>query len=166
MEELNGIRVGFGTDLHRLEANGRPLMLGGVRVPHPEGFGPVSHSDGDAVLHAVTDALLGASGLGDIGTHFPDSDPAYRDVGSSELLHRAFEMAKIHPINIDIVINCDRPRIGPHRVAIAGRIAELLGVPAERVNVKAKTFESIFPRSEAEAIFVQVALLARVARGM
>ncbi len=162
MEALNGIRVGFGTDLHKLEANDRPLILGGVRVPHPENFGPVSHSEGDVVLHAVTDALLGAAGLGDIGTLFPDSDPAYRDADSSELLRTAFDMARIVPINIDIVINCDRPKIGPHRSAMAASIARLLGIPEQRVNVKAKTFESLFPRGATEAIFVQVALLARI----
>ncbi|GAB4155391.1 MAG: 2-C-methyl-D-erythritol 2,4-cyclodiphosphate synthase [Planctomycetota bacterium] len=163
MERMKHYRVGYGTDLHRLEPNGRPLVLGGVLVEHPKGFGPVAHSDGDVLLHAVIDALLGAACMGDIGTHFPDSDPRWKDADSSELLELALAMTNLHICNVDIVINCDRPKIGPYRNEIASNVSRLLGMVSGGVNIKAKSFEGLPLQGGVEAIYVQAVLLAQLA---
>jgi len=145
-------RVGIGTDLHRLEAGG-PLRLGGVDVPfdrHLHG-----HSDGDVVLHAIIDAMLGAAGLPDIGEQFPDTDPAYKGCDSRRLLAAAVErIAAVgyRVVNVDLVIGAERPRLSTHRTVMAHRIAELIGLPAERVSVKAKTNEGLDAVGRGEAI--------------
>src|SRR3954453_21865633 len=133
------MRVGIGHDTHRL-IEGRPLILGGVRVEHPRGL--AGHSDADVVLHAVTDALLGAAGLGDIGDLYPDTDPAWKDADSRLFLEET--LARLNRtgwrvINIDVIIFAQEPRLGPIKAAIRARLAELLGVDADCVNVKAKT---------------------------
>lgn len=134
--------VGFGFDIHRL-VPGRRLVLGGVEIPHPAGL--LGHSDGDVLLHAVIDALLGAAGLGDIGRKFPDTDPAYKDVSSLVLLKRVME--EIAPRwsvgNVDVTVVAEAPRLAPHQEAILRSMAAVLG--AGRVNVKAKTGNGLAP---------------------
>lgn len=134
-------RVGLGWDRHRLEP-GRPCVLGGVRLECP--VGPVGHSDGDAVLHALTDALLGAAGLDDLGTLFPDTDPAWRDADSRRFLRAALALLAargLRPVSVDLVVVTDRPRLAPHRAAIRAALAAELALPLDRVNLKGKTSE-------------------------
>src|ERR1700731_2927534 len=135
------MRVGIGHDTHRV-AEGRPLILGGVRIDHPRGL--LGHSDADILLHALTDALLGAAGLGDIGDAFPDTDPAYAGIDSAILLTRALERVRAagwRPVNLDCTIFAQRPKLAPYKPVIRQRLAELVGLPIEAVNVKAKTGE-------------------------
>jgi 2-C-methyl-D-erythritol 2,4-cyclodiphosphate synthase len=146
------MRVGSGHDTHRLEA-GRPLVLGGVRVPHSRGL--VGHSDADVVLHAVTDALLGAAGLGDIGDLFPDTDPAYKDADSSRFVAEAMRrlnQAGWRPVNLDVTIFAQEPKLGPVKGAIRDNVARLVGLPPDAVNVKAKTGEGVGHIGRGEAI--------------
>jgi 2-C-methyl-D-erythritol 2,4-cyclodiphosphate synthase len=155
------MRVGLGHDTHRL-GEGRPLLLGGVRVPHPRGLGLVGHSDADVVLHAVTDALLGAAGLGDIGDAYPDTDPAYRDADSRLFLGET--LARLNRqgfgvVNLDVTIFAQEPKLGPVKDAIRRNLAELLGVEAGAVNVKAKTGEKVGHIGRAEAIACQAVVL-------
>lgn len=158
------MRVGIGHDTHRL-AEGRPLLLGGVRVEHPRGL--VGHSDADVVLHALTDALLGAAGLGDIGDAYPDTDPAYHDCDSRLFLRET--LARLHQggwrvVNVDVIIFAQEPKLGPVKAQIRGRLAELLGLAVDAVNVKAKTGEKVGAIGRAEAIGCQaVALIERIA---
>ena len=156
------MRVGIGHDTHRL-AEGRPLVLGGVRVEHSRGL--VGHSDADVVLHAVTDALLGAAGLGDIGDAYPDTDPAYRDRDSAFFVRDT--LARLNRagwgvVNVDVTVFAQEPKLGPVKQAIRRRLAELLGLDAGAVNVKAKTGEQVGAIGRAEAIGCQaVALIDR-----
>lgn len=135
--------VGIGYDSHRLAA-GRRLVIGGVEIPGELGL--EGHSDADVLAHAVTDALLGAAGLGDIGEHFPDSDERWRDADSIELLaqvvHRLRE-AGLEPVNVDCTVVMERPKLAPHRGAIRERLAGTLGLAVQRVSVKASTGEGI-----------------------
>ena len=136
--------VGFGYDIHRLEA-GRPMRLGGVDIPTAEA-GPVAHSDGDVLLHAVCDALLGAGALGDIGKHFPDTDPAYRGIDSLELLRRVVRLLDEHglrPHNLDCMLILEHPKIAPYRELMRDAIANALGIDPGRVSVKATTNEGL-----------------------
>jgi 2-C-methyl-D-erythritol 2,4-cyclodiphosphate synthase len=145
-------RVGIGTDVHRLAA-GRRLMLGGVAIAHEAGA--VGHSDGDVVLHAVIDGLLGAAGLGDIGELFPDTDPQYKDVESGKLTAAAaarVRAAGYEPVNVDVVVHAERPKLGPYKEAMRAEVARLLGIGADCVNVKAKTGEGLPPVGTGEAI--------------
>lgn len=135
--------VGIGNDLHRLE-EGRPLIIGGVSIDST--IGCVAHSDGDVLIHSLIDALLGAMALGDIGEWFPDSDAKYKNVNSADLLKVVLE--EMHKrnykiSNIDSVIMLQKPKLSPYKQAIKENIASLCGVPADRVNVKAKTGEKI-----------------------
>jgi 2-C-methyl-D-erythritol 2,4-cyclodiphosphate synthase len=159
-------RVGIGFDVHRL-VDGRPCVLGGVDLGYSRG--PLGHSDGDAVLHALADAVLGASGLDDLGTLFPDSDPRWRGADSSDLLARAVERARgagYRVVNADVVIATEGPRIAPHRPAMRARIAALLGVDAGAVNVKGRSVEGLGALAAGAAVAVQaVCLLETVARG-
>jgi 2-C-methyl-D-erythritol 2,4-cyclodiphosphate synthase len=135
--------AGIGYDSHRL-AEGRRLILGGVEVPGEHGL--EGHSDADVLTHAVIDALLGAAGLGDIGEHFPDSDERWRDADSLVLLEtvvRKVIAAGLQIVNVDCTVMMERPKLGPHREAIRARLAETLGLPVQRVNVKATTGEGI-----------------------
>ena len=148
----SALRIGEGWDVHRL-VDGRPLVLGGVTIPHPRGL--LGHSDADALLHAITDALLGAAALGDIGRHFPDTDPAYRGADSGQLLAEAVRRVRdagFAPINVDATIIAQAPRMAPHIPAMVERIASLLGLAADAVNVKAKTAEGLGPVGEGQAI--------------
>jgi len=155
-------RVGIGFDVHRLEA-GRRCVLGGVELPHPTG--PVGHSDGDAVLHAIADAILGAAGLYDLGTLFSDRDARWKDADSAALLSEC--VARAHAAgwrvgNVDIVIATEGPRIAPHRSAMRARIAELLHIAPDAVNVKGKTLEGLGALAHGAGVAVQaVALLER-----
>lgn len=152
-------RIGIGYDLHRLEA-GRRLILGGAEIPFEKGF--VAHSDGDALCHAITDALLGALALGDIGTHFPDTDPAYKNADSMDLLREV--LGKVHTAgyrigNVDAVIVAQRPKLGPYIQQMRGQIAAALGTGIENVSVKAKTNEEVGPEGCGEAISTQAVVL-------
>jgi 2-C-methyl-D-erythritol 4-phosphate cytidylyltransferase/2-C-methyl-D-erythritol 2,4-cyclodiphosphate synthase len=157
-------RVGFGYDSHRFAA-GRPLMLGGVRVEHTLGL--AGHSDADAALHAVTDAILGALGAGDIGEHFPDADPRWRDADSAVFVRHAMDLARTAGLrvgNCDVTILCEAPRLSPYKAAMKARIAELLGVSPDQVSVKAKTNEGMgwVGRGEGSAVFAVVLLEDRL----
>ena len=145
-------KIGFGYDIHRLEA-GRRLVLGGVEVPHAAGL--LGHSDGDALLHAIIDALLGALGEGDIGTHFPDNDPRYEGARSAELLGTIMALVRSRGasvVNIDSVIVAEEPKMAPHVPAMKAALAPLLGVPESAVGIKAKTNEGLGPVGEKRAI--------------
>jgi 2-C-methyl-D-erythritol 2,4-cyclodiphosphate synthase len=135
------VRSGIGVDSHAFAA-GRPLLLGGIEVPHDRGL--AGHSDADVLTHAIIDALLGAAGLGDIGLHFPDTDPAFEGADSIALLRevvRRLEGAEV--VHVDATVMMERPQLAPHREAMRARLAEALGVPVERVNVKATTGEGM-----------------------
>ncbi|MBM3216121.1 2-C-methyl-D-erythritol 4-phosphate cytidylyltransferase [Candidatus Poribacteria bacterium] len=145
------IRTGLGYDVHRL-AEGRRLILGGCEVPHTHGL--LGHSDADALAHAICDALLGAAGLGDIGTHFPDTDPAYHGADSMVLLARTVDLVsrRFRIVNIDSTVKAEAPKLNPHIGRIRERLADVLGIDIERVNVKAKTGERMGPVGERLAI--------------
>lgn len=149
-------RSGVGYDLHRL-ARGRKLMIGGVEVPFDKGS--VGHSDGDVLSHALCDALLGASGLGDIGTHFPDTDPQWKGVSSLLFLEHARKLLdekRLHIANIDAVIVCERPKLGPHFSAMRATLANCLRIAPEQINLKAKTNEGTGEIGRGEAIAAHV----------
>jgi 2-C-methyl-D-erythritol 2,4-cyclodiphosphate synthase len=156
------MRVGLGFDLHRL-APGRPCMLGGIELPHSSG--PAGHSDGDAVLHALADALLGAAGLDDLGTLYSDGDPRWKGADSAKIL--ADVVARVRAagwqvVNADVVIATEGPRIAPHRAAMRARIGALLGVGADAVNVKGKSLEGLGALAGGAGVAVQaVCLLTR-----
>ncbi|GGO34693.1 2-C-methyl-D-erythritol 2,4-cyclodiphosphate synthase [Deinococcus humi] len=140
------IRVGYGEDAHRLAA-GHSLILGGVPVPDAA-FGTVAHSDGDAVLHAVADALLSGVALGDIGDYFPDTDPLWAGLDSRAILGRVLELVRERgytPVNIALVVTMDKPRLGPLRAQIASNVAALLGLSESEVGVSFKTSEGLAP---------------------
>ena len=154
------MRVGQGFDAHKL-VEGRKLILGGVQIEHPTGLD--GHSDADVLTHAVIDALLGAAGLGDIGMHFPDSDPAYKDassIGMLEIIATAVHGMGFRIVNIDATILEQKPKIGPHRAAMVGNLALATGVEPDRVNVKATTTEGLgfIGRSEGIAAAAVVSL--------
>ena len=155
-------RVGLGHDTHRLEA-GTALVLGGITIPHDKSA--IGHSDADVLLHAITDALLGAAALGDIGELFPDTDPANKGRDSAEMLRAAVDRvaaAGFRIVNLDCVIFAQRPKILPHRPAIRRRIAEILGLDEQAVWLKAKTGEGVGPIGEERAIAAEcVALVER-----
>jgi 2-C-methyl-D-erythritol 4-phosphate cytidylyltransferase/2-C-methyl-D-erythritol 2,4-cyclodiphosphate synthase len=153
-QEAESMRVGIGYDLHRL-VEGRPLVLGGVRIPFERG--PYGHSDGDAICHALTDAVLGAIAAGDIGRHFPDTDPRWKDADSVFMLQAAVEMARERGFVVesaDVVVMLERPRLAPHVAAIAAKMADTLGAAADRVSIKAKTNEGVDAVGRGEAVAV------------
>ena len=156
------LRIGNGYDLHRLVA-GRPLILGGVVIPFEKGLD--GHSDADAVCHAVTDAILGAAGAGDIGRHFPDTDAAWKGADSIALLRRAAALvadAGYRVVNVDVVVIAQRPKLVPHIDAIRANLAKALGIPASDVSVKGKTNEGVDSMGAGDSIATHaVALLAR-----
>jgi len=159
------MRIGQGFDAHALKA-GRKLVLGGVTVPHDKGL--EGHSDADALLHAVCDALIGAAALGDIGRHFPDSDPRYKDIDSRELLRATAALLAQNGwrvVNIDATVVAQAPRLAPHLPQMAANIAADLGVAASDVNVKAKTTEKLGFTGRGEGIAAEaVALIAPLKR--
>ena len=157
------LRVGEGWDTHALVA-GRPLVLGGVRIEHSHGL--LGHSDADALLHAITDALLGAAALGDIGRHFPDTDPNFRGADSHALLAEAARRVRAAGwsiVNVDSTIVAQAPKMAPHIPAMCARIAEALGIEAGAVNVKAKTAEKMGPVGEGRAIEARAVCLLQSA---
>ena len=153
------IRVGLGYDIHRLE-EGLPLILGGVSIPHSKGC--VAHSDGDALSHTITDAILGAAALGNIGQHFPDTDPKYQDSNSLDLLresHAMLQEAGYSIMNIDSNIIAQQPKLNLHIDAIRANLAGTLEMDVDRISVKAKTNESVGPEGREEAISTQAIVL-------
>lgn len=137
------MRIGIGYDSHGFTP-GRRLVLGGVEIPHSLGL--AGHSDADAVAHAITDAVLGAAGLGDIGTHFPPSDERWRNADSMELLRYATGLAReagLRVANVDVTVVCEAPRLGPYVSAMRERLAHALGIPASAVSVKGKSNEGM-----------------------
>jgi 2-C-methyl-D-erythritol 2,4-cyclodiphosphate synthase len=149
---MNTIRIGEGWDTHAL-VTGRPLVLGGITIPHTHGL--LGHSDADALLHAITDALLGAAALGDIGKHFPDTDATFKGADSLRLLQEAAKRVRATGWdvgNIDSTIVAQAPKMAPHIDAMRQRIATALGLALEQVNVKAKTAEKMGPVGEGRAI--------------
>jgi 2-C-methyl-D-erythritol 2,4-cyclodiphosphate synthase len=160
-EHNHNYRVGIGTDIHRIQAD-RKLMLGGVEIP--ASFGLLGHSDGDVVLHSVIDALLGAAGMNDIGTHFPDNDPKYKNADSKGLVLDVKNklLAKEWTIvNIDITIKAEQPKLGAFKGQIKRCIASLLGIDFNAVNVKAKTNEGLGAVGNGEAIEAAATALLR-----
>lgn len=153
------MRVGLGHDTHRL-VEGRPLILGGLRIEHPRGL--LGHSDADVVCHAVADALLGAAGLGDIGEHYPDTDPRWKGLDSTRLLAEVVaQLATLSwlPVNCDVIIHAQEPKLGPHKATIRANLARLLGLSESAVNVKAKTGEHVGPVGHGEAIVCHAVIL-------
>jgi 2-C-methyl-D-erythritol 4-phosphate cytidylyltransferase/2-C-methyl-D-erythritol 2,4-cyclodiphosphate synthase len=155
-------RIGVGYDLHKL-VSGRRLMIGGVDVPSP--LGALGHSDGDVACHAITDALLGAAGAGDIGEHFPDTDAAWKEASSIELLRRVVALVRSRGfaiVNIDVVVVLERPKLGPYKSRLAESLAAALGIEPNAVSVKAKTNEGVDAVGRGEAVAAHaVALLRR-----
>ena len=146
------MRVGIGTDKHRLVAN-RKLVLGGIEVEFVKGA--AGHSDGDVLVHAIIDALLGAAGLGDIGHHFPDTDPKWKDADSMLLLARTLELlesASFVPLNLDAAIHLEMPKLGRLKQEMGNKIADALKLPRHCVNIKAKTGEGLDAVGRGEAI--------------
>jgi 2-C-methyl-D-erythritol 2,4-cyclodiphosphate synthase len=153
------MRIGIGHDTHRLGAD-RPLILGGLRVEHPRGL--VGHSDADVVLHALTDALLGAAGLGDIGDAYPDTDPKYKDCDSVLFVRETLDRLKekgYRVVNVDVTIFAQEPKLGAVKGQIRQHLAGMLGLDVDAVNVKAKTGEKVGAIGRCEAIGCQVAAL-------
>jgi 2-C-methyl-D-erythritol 2,4-cyclodiphosphate synthase len=153
------IRVGLGYDLHAL-AHGRPLILGGVRIEHAKGL--MGHSDADVLAHAIIDALLGAAALGDIGTHFPDTDARFKDADSLMLLQQAVRLVRgagYRIVNVDSTIIAQSPKLLPYIEGMRQRLAETLEVRKNLVSVKAKTNEHVGPEGREEAISAQAVVL-------
>lgn len=153
------LRVGEGWDVHAL-VPGRPLVLGGVTIPHTAGL--LGHSDADALLHAITDALLGAAGLGDIGTHFPDTDSTFRGANSAVLLAEAMRRVAAlgwRVANVDSTVVAQAPKLAPHIAAMRTAIAQALGLGPEQVNVKAKTAERLGPVGQGLGIEARAVVL-------
>lgn len=152
-------RIGEGWDVHAL-VPGRALVLGGVTIPHSHGL--LGHSDADALLHAITDALLGAAGLGDIGSHFPDTDPALAGADSGRLLQQALAAVRATGYqvgNVDSTVVAQAPRLAPHIAAMRHRLADLLQLPLGQVNVKAKTAERLGPVGQGLSIEARAVVL-------
>jgi len=157
------MRIGSGIDVHAFGA-GDFVILGGVRIPHTRGI--LAHSDGDVLLHALCDALLGAGGLGDIGQHFRDSDPKWRGADSRQFVTMVLAMLRterLAVVNADLTLLAEAPRIGPHREAMRRQIAELLEVDPSCVNIKATTTEGLGFLGRGEGIAAQAVVLLRVA---
>ena len=153
------IRIGIGYDIHRLEI-GRPLILGGIEISFEKGL--IAHSDGDALAHAITDALLGAAALGNIGQHFPDTDPAYKDADSMTLLSKTIELlhnAGYRIVNIDSNIIAEAPKLTPHIPAMIKRLSQIMELEENCISVKARTNEQVGPEGRGEAIRTQAVVL-------
>lgn len=154
-------RTGIGTDIHRLVEN-RPLIIGGIEIPCPLGL--LGHSDGDVLLHAIIDAILGATGLGDIGTHFPDTDPEWLDANSRQLLvitNDAVKEKRWEVVNLDTIIHAEQPKLAPFKGQMKRAIAELLHVDFSDVNIKAKTNEGLDAIGTGQAIAATANILLR-----
>ncbi len=156
---MASMRVGIGFDLHRL-AEGHPLRLAGVDIPAKAG--PVAHSDGDALFHAVADAVLGAAALGDLGDHFPDDDDAWAGADSGRLLGRVVDMARgagYRPASVDVNVVLEEPKLAPHRDAMRAGLAERLGLPAGEVSIKARTMEGMTAVGAGAAVVAQAVVV-------
>ncbi len=157
------MRIGHGYDVHRL-TEGRSLVLGGVTIDNPKGL--LGHSDADVLLHAITDSLLGAAALGDIGTHFPPSDDKYKDASSIELLKSAYKLVRdkgYKVMNIDSTIVCEAPKLLPHIPMMRDNVAKALGTAADMINVKATTEEGLGFTGRGEAIAAHAIALIEAA---
>jgi 2-C-methyl-D-erythritol 2,4-cyclodiphosphate synthase len=159
---MTALRIGQGFDVHRFATpeEGRPLMLMGCTIPHDRGL--AGHSDADVMLHALMDALLGAAGLGDIGLHFPDTEPAYKGADSAHLLEQVMgDLAERgwRVVNADVCLIGERPKIGPYRQQMRDRVAPLLGLSAELLNVKATTTERLGFTGRGEGLAAQAVVL-------
>ncbi|HYP25515.1 MAG TPA: 2-C-methyl-D-erythritol 2,4-cyclodiphosphate synthase [Blastocatellia bacterium] len=155
-------RVGIGYDLHRL-VEGRKLVLGGVEIPFDKGL--LGHSDSDVLTHAICDALLGAASLGDIGSHFPDTDPRYRGASSLDLLSAVVDLISGRGLtisNVDAIIIAERPKLAPHILPMRERLADVLGVELNRVSIKAKTNEGLDSIGRGEAMAAQAVALLKM----
>jgi 2-C-methyl-D-erythritol 4-phosphate cytidylyltransferase/2-C-methyl-D-erythritol 2,4-cyclodiphosphate synthase len=155
-------RIGMGFDVHAFSGEG-PIMLGGVEVPHDRGL--AGHSDADVVLHAITDALLGAGSLGDIGEHFPPSDPRWKGAESSLFLSHAAELLRARGAivdHVDCTVIAEAPKVGPYRAAIRGKVAEILGLSIDRVSIKATTTEGLGFSGRGEGIAAQAVASIRM----
>lgn len=153
------MRIGQGFDVHKFGGEG-PIRLGGIDIPHEQGL--LAHSDGDVLLHALTDAFLGAIGEGDIGVWFPDNDPSFKGADSAVLLQKVY--ARVQqlgwaPANLDLTIICEAPKVNPHRAAIRSHIASLLALPEAQVNVKASTTEKLGFTGRKEGIAAMAVVL-------
>jgi 2-C-methyl-D-erythritol 2,4-cyclodiphosphate synthase len=160
---MSPFRIGQGFDVHALVPD-RPLIIGGVTIPYERGL--LGHSDADVLLHAITDALLGAAGLGDIGRHFPDTDPQFRGADSRVLLREAVRRVRAAgyvAVNIDCTIIAQAPKMAPHVAAMAAHIAADCGIDAARVNVKAKTTERLGFTGRGEGIAAEAVALLEAA---
>jgi 2-C-methyl-D-erythritol 2,4-cyclodiphosphate synthase len=158
---LSEYRTGLGWDVHRL-APKRPLILGGVTIPSELGL--EGHSDADVLAHAITDAILGAAALGDIGMHFPDTDPQWKGAGSLHFLLHALELAKragFSLVNVDSTVILERPKLKDHRNTIREKLADTLGLPLDRVSVKFKTAEKVGPVGEGRSAEAQAVVTLR-----
>jgi 2-C-methyl-D-erythritol 2,4-cyclodiphosphate synthase len=152
---LSHTRTGIGYDLHRLET-GRPLIVGGIRLPFDKGS--MGHSDGDVLAHAICDALLGAAGLGDIGTHFPDTDPKWKGANSLRFLEHVRGLLAGRGLRIshlDAIVITEKPKLGPHFAAMREALAGALAIATDRINLKAKTNEGVDAVGRGEAIAAQ-----------
>lgn len=157
------IRIGQGFDVHQL-AEGRPLLLGGVHIPHPKGL--LGHSDADVLLHTITDAALGAIGAGDLGKHFPDTDEAFKDADSKHLLSQAWQLVKNAGYtlgNVDCTVMAQKPKLAPYIEAMRKQIAELLETDVANVSVKATTTETLGFVGREEGIAAQAVILLKKA---
>ncbi len=154
------MRIGIGYDIHRFE-EGRKLFLGGIEIPHVRGL--LGHSDADVLIHAVCDALFGAAGMDDIGFHFSDSDPQYKDISSVLLLSETIEKIRRKGfqsiINLDVTLFAEEPKIGPYRSQMKQNIAQILGVDPDRVNIKATTAEKLGAIGRGEGVGAMAAVL-------
>lgn len=158
------MRVGIGYDLHKL-VKGRPLILGGVAIDYHKGL--LGHSDGDVLVHAIADAILGSVGMGDIGHHFPDTDPEYKGISSLKLLDevgkKTGQLASVY--NIDATIICQEPKLHPYIDNMRKNVASILTISAERVSIKATTTEGLGPEGEGDAIAAQAVVLVEDYKG-
>ena len=158
---MSEFRTGLGWDTHRL-VPGRPLLLGGVKVESP--FGCQGHSDADVLAHAITDAMLGAAALGDIGQHFPDTDPQWKDAGSLQFLTRARQLVRQHGyelVNVDSTVILERPKLKDYRFAMRQKLAAALDIEVDRVSVKFKTAEKVGPVGEGKSAEAQAIVTIR-----
>jgi 2-C-methyl-D-erythritol 2,4-cyclodiphosphate synthase len=155
------VRVGFGFDIHRLVEN-RKLILGGVKIDFPRGLG--GHSDADVLIHSVCDALLGAAGLGDLGKHFPATDPQFKDCPSAELLRRVHSLIQsrgFRIVNIDSTLIAETPKLAPYLESMVKSISGILSIPPGEINVKAKSYEGLDSIGRGEAIAAQAVAVIR-----
>jgi 2-C-methyl-D-erythritol 2,4-cyclodiphosphate synthase len=159
-------RIGHGFDVHRFRS-GRKLVLGGVEIPHTKGL--AGHSDADVVLHALINALLGAMGQGDIGMHFPDTDPRYRGISSGKLLHavlRSMRQRGFQLINADITLVAQTPKLSPYYAAMRTSVAKLLRVVADKINIKATTTEKLGWTGQGKGMAATAVVLLRTAKNL